>query len=47
MRIDAIKVRRFVYKTSTMRDTGGHTHPGPERDEIGACYQQASRRRKS
>jgi L-alanine-DL-glutamate epimerase-like enolase superfamily enzyme len=37
MRIEAIKVRRFVYKTSTMRDTDGHTHPGPERDAIGAC----------
>jgi hypothetical protein len=34
MRIEAIKVRRFVYKTSTMRDTDGHTHPGPERDAI-------------
>jgi L-alanine-DL-glutamate epimerase-like enolase superfamily enzyme len=37
MRIEQIKVRRFLYKTSTMRDTDGHSHPGPERDAIGAC----------
>jgi L-alanine-DL-glutamate epimerase-like enolase superfamily enzyme len=37
MNIEQIKVRRFAYKTSTMRDSDGHSHPGPERDAIGAC----------
>jgi L-alanine-DL-glutamate epimerase-like enolase superfamily enzyme len=37
MRIEQIEVRRFVYQTNTMHDTDGHSHPGPERDAIGAC----------
>jgi L-alanine-DL-glutamate epimerase-like enolase superfamily enzyme len=32
VKIIDVNVRVFVYKTYTMRDTDGHTHPGPERD---------------
>src|SRR5438067_1358803 len=32
MRIENVTVRVFTYKTRTVRDSDGHTHPGPERD---------------
>jgi L-alanine-DL-glutamate epimerase-like enolase superfamily enzyme len=36
MRITDVQARVFIYKTSKMNDTDGHTHPGPERDARGA-----------
>lgn len=37
MRIERVEARRFVYKTNKVSDADGHTHPGPERDALGAC----------
>ena len=35
MKIVEVRAQTFTYKTNTMRDTDGHTHPGPERDATG------------
>lgn len=32
MKVEAIKVRVFSYKTRRVSDSAGHTHPGPEHD---------------
>ncbi len=32
MKIDDVTVRVFTYKSNTMRDVAGHSHPGPPRD---------------
>ena len=36
MKIVDLKVRRFRYKSRQMRDSDGHSHPGPPRDAVQA-----------
>src|SRR5438094_9799562 len=38
MRIENITVRVFTHKSKTVRDTDGHTHPGPEHDARQALF---------
>ncbi|MEX0762598.1 MAG: mandelate racemase family protein [Dehalococcoidia bacterium] len=38
MKIIDVKVRVFTYKSTTVKDSDGHTHPGPEHDARQALF---------